>query len=112
MTNESVNKNLKKTRKEKSFTQKEMAEKMGISRTAYRNLEDGQTKLLSDHIGEFAQILGKTEEEILLGYAPKGDAGKNLAALRHDLKVKNDLIKAQQETISSQLNMIAMLSGK
>jgi len=121
MDNNSVKKNLKNSRKEKRITQKEMAEKMGISRTAYRNLEEGDTKLLSDHIGQFARILGKSEEELVLGYHPAvtgkalrdSDAdGKAIAILKKDLETKTALIRALQDTISSQLDLISTLSEK
>jgi len=121
MDNNSVKKNLRNSRKEKRLTQKEMAEKMGISRTAYRNLEEGDTKLLSDHIGQFARILGKSEEELVLGYHPSGTgrnlrdsegSGKVITILKKDLETKTSLIKAMQDTILSQLDLIEVLSEK
>ena len=68
MDNPSVKKNIAVLRKEKNLTQQEMADKLGISRMAYRNIETGTTKLISETVSRIAEIVGSTEEELVLGY--------------------------------------------
>jgi len=73
MNSRKIKENIRKTRSELHLSQQETAEKLGISRTAYRNLENGSTKIFSDHISRLAELSGKTEEEIVLGYTPEND---------------------------------------
>ena len=70
MDNISVKKNIAGIRIRKGLSQEAAAEKMGISRTAYRNIESGDTRLISDSIGKMAEVFGVSAEEILLGYEP------------------------------------------
>nr|DAD93379.1 MAG TPA: helix-turn-helix XRE-family like protein [Siphoviridae sp. ctnjE5] len=51
-------------RKEKGITQKELAQKLGISETAYRQKEKGQRAFKSDEMFIIADILGKDIGEI------------------------------------------------
>ncbi|MBQ9476146.1 MAG: helix-turn-helix transcriptional regulator [Bacteroidales bacterium] len=126
MDNYSVKKNLMKSRREKHLTQKQMADSLGISRTAYRNLEQGDTKLISDRLSESARILGKSDEELIMGYKPVPESGdtlmqiseglqkirdlsRRLSDLEKELQMKNLLINAMQTTISSQKETIRIL---
>ncbi len=128
MDNYSVKKNLMKSRREKHLTQKQMADSLGISRTAYRNLEQGDTKLISDRLSESARILGKSDEELIMGYKPVPESGdtlmqiseglqkirdlsRRLSDLEKELQMKNLLINAMQTTISSQKETIRILDG-
>ena len=128
MDNNSVKKNLMKSRREKHLTQKQMADSLGISRTAYRNLEQGDTKLISDRLSESARILGKSDEELIMGYKPVPESGdtlmqiseglqkirdlsRRLSDLEKELQMKNLLINAMQTTISSQKETIRILDG-
>lgn len=128
MDNYSVKKNLMKSRREKHLTQKQMADSLGISRTAYRNLEQGDTKLISERLSESARILGKSDEELIMGYKPARESGdtlmqiseglqkirdlsKRLSELEKELQMKNLLINAMQTTISSQKETIRILDG-
>ena len=51
-------------RKEKGITQKELAQKLGISETAYRQKEKGQSTFKSDEMFMIADILEKDIGEI------------------------------------------------
>lgn len=82
MDNNSVKKNITALRKSLGFTQQEMAEKLGISRNAYRRIESGETALVNDYLMDIAAILGKTPDELLLGYMPDENAGRILDELR------------------------------
>ena len=53
------------------LTQSEMADKLGISRTAYRNIESGETRLISENVSRIADILHIRTEDLVLGYSPE-----------------------------------------
>jgi len=67
------------------MTQGELAEKINVDRTTYRNIEKGDTKILGGHLDEIATALGTTTEYLVIGYDP-GDADDNpfLAGMMED----------------------------
>lgn len=58
-------------RKEKGITQKELAQKLGISETAYRQKEKGQRAFKSDEMFMIADILEKDIGEIFSDLRPR-----------------------------------------
>lgn len=131
MDSSSVKKNILKTRKDLGLTQKEMADKLGISRTAYRNLEKGETKVYSSHISAMARLSGKNEEELVLGYVPRASEEQHLREMDNlaermktmqeqyeariqdllaKLAEKDDLIEFLKSSIRSQQSMLDYLS--
>ncbi len=82
MDNKSVKENISRIRRRQGLSQEEMAERMGISRTAYRNIEQGPTRLISDSIGKAAEILGVSAEEILLGYVPEKEVSNEISEMK------------------------------
>ena len=58
-------------RKEQGITQKELADKLGISETAYRQKEKGQRAFRSDEMFIIADILGKDIGEIFSDPRPR-----------------------------------------
>lgn len=58
-------------RKEKGITQKKMAQKLGISETAYRQKEKGQSAFKSDEMFIIADILEKDIGEIFSDLRPR-----------------------------------------
>ena len=60
MDNNSIKENIRKIRKSKGLTQEEMAHRMGISLTAYRDLEKGATGIVNSNISKIAEITGRT----------------------------------------------------
>lgn len=54
-------------REKKGLSQTELANRIGIDRNTYRNLEKGDTRILSPHIEAIAKELGTTTEHLLLG---------------------------------------------
>lgn len=131
MDSSSVKKNILKTRKDLGLTQKEMADKLGISRTAYRNLEKGETKVYSSHISAMARLSGKNEEELVLGYVPRASEEQHLKEMDNlaermktmqeqyeariqdllaKLAEKDDLIEFLKSNIRSQQSMLDYLS--
>lgn len=78
MDNDSVKDNIRNFRKIYKLTQSEMADKLGISRTAYRNIESGDTRLISENVSRIADILHIRTEDLVLGYSPEpGQKEKN-----------------------------------
>lgn len=90
MNTDSAKGNILKQRKEAGLSQEEMAEKLGISRTAYRNIEAGKTRLISRHAESMASILGISTEELLFGCcsSSSADALSDIKA-RYDTKIKD-----------------------
>ena len=70
MDNTSIKNNIRNKRKEKKFTQEEIAHKLGISLTAYRDFEKGGTSIVNGNIMKLADLLETTTEELVLGYVP------------------------------------------
>ncbi|MCQ2170720.1 MAG: helix-turn-helix domain-containing protein [Bacteroidales bacterium] len=106
MDSSSVKKNILKTRKDLGLTQKEMADKLGISRTAYRNLEKGETKVYSNHISAMARLSGKKEEELVLGYVPKESEEQHLKEMNNlatQMKVMQEQYEARIQELLAKL---------
>ncbi|MBQ1682692.1 MAG: helix-turn-helix transcriptional regulator [Bacteroidales bacterium] len=62
-----VHEYIKKLRIQGGYSQDEMADLMGIERSTYSNFELGKTNLFSRNLAKFARVIGKDEEDILLG---------------------------------------------
>lgn len=58
--------NIKNIRKENCLTQKEMANRLGISESFYCQIEGGQRGLSIDHAIKISEILERTLDEIFL----------------------------------------------
>lgn len=130
MDNTSVKSNIARIRKARRITQTDMAEKLGISRNAYRGIESGETRLLNESLEEIARILDKTPEELILGYTPSEDEeriiedlkekyaihdqehreqidrlNKTISALESRIELLEDLVRTKEE-------IITMLKGR
>lgn len=130
MNTDSAKGNILKRRKEAGLSQEEMAEKIGISRTAYRNIETGKTRLISRHAENMASILGVSTEELLFGNS-RNSATDTLsdikarydtrikdmesghteeeARLRSQIKFLEEYIAALKETVRTKDEVIGML---
>ncbi len=60
--------NICRIRNSMNLTQAEMAEKLGISRQSYINLEHGKTLLVSKQLTRLSKLSGIPEEKLLFGY--------------------------------------------
>lgn len=133
MDNVTVKDNIRKTRKDLHLTQKELADKLGISRTAYRNLEQGDTRIFCDHIPRIASLSGKSPEELVLGYRPvdatvahledsssyqnklnslSHEYETQIEALSRDLENKNAMIDVLKTTVMSLQETVRVLKSK
>lgn len=101
--------NIRRERANKGYSQDDIAEKMGIERSTYSNFELGKTKLFAKNMYRFAEIVGKSEEEILLGNTPL-TAGYLQEGILEDrinvLDAKIDLVSEKLDTI------LSLLSGR
>ena len=78
MDNNTVKENIIRCRKGMKLSQQDMADRIGMSRTAYRNIERGETKLLSENVSKIAAALGVGTEELVLGYSSDRDGGNSM----------------------------------
>ena len=81
MDNDSIKDNLYRLRKKLDMTQQQMADKIGISRNAYADLESGVTRILNEKIESVARLADVSVEELCLGYKPRTSA-QDVSALR------------------------------
>jgi transcriptional regulator with XRE-family HTH domain len=97
---------IKAKREEKGISQREIADYLGISQPAYRNIEGGQTSLKVETLYQIAQYLGidifaqskNQKEESLVAVNPN-DIFKNMGDLKKGQDdLKNDVKKYQDET--------------
>ena len=120
MDNTSIKQNIRNIRKSRKLTQEEMAFRLGMSLTAYRDLEKGETSIVNTHLLKIAELLDTTTEELVLGYRPLQMEGPGVADLKeeyggrvnilekriHDLE---KLVNSLEETISTKNEIISML---
>lgn len=123
MDNSSIKENIRKIRKARKVTQEEMALQLGLSITAYRDLEKGNTSILNGNIHKIADLLDTPTEEIVLGYRPSlMDAG-SLREIQAEYSGKIDIllrriqdlekiIASNEEIIRSKNEIISMLKKR
>ena len=120
MDNTSIKENIRKIRKQRKMTQEDMAHLLGISVTAYRDLEKGNTSIMNAHFLKIAELLETSTEELVLGYRPVQMPGKKLEEMQAEyseritaLEMENDylkkLVKSLEETIATKNQIIEML---
>lgn len=59
--------NIKKHREFKGLRQQDLADKLSVSLRSYQSLENGETKLDLERLGQIARLLETTAEELLKG---------------------------------------------
>jgi transcriptional regulator with XRE-family HTH domain len=120
MDNTSIKENIRKIRKQRKMTQEEMAHLLGISVTAYRDLERGNTSIMNAHLLKIAELLETSSEELVLGYRPVQMPGKKLEdvqaeysekvmSLEKEIDYLRKLVKSLEETIVTKNQIIEML---
>ena len=118
----------RKARLDMRISQEEMADRMGISRTAYVKLENGTTRILSDCVLRFSRAAGIPLLKIIGECFPdeggrilreEADAEERLQTLRREYEERLErkasetdalkaVISAQQQTIDAQRGMLDM----
>lgn len=123
MDNSSIKKNIRRIRKARKLTQEEMAHRLGISLTAYRDLEKGSTSVVNGHIMKMAMLLNTSTEEIVLGYKPVQAEGATVEDVQEEYSIRitsyekriNDLekiIATLEETVRTKNDVILMLKKR
>ena len=120
MDNSSIKDNIRKIRKKHCLTQEEMAHRLGISLTAYRDLETGRTSVVSGHLIKIADLLETSTEEIVLGYTPvrmpaerlneiREEYNSRISELEKEIEYLKKLVKNLEDTIQTKNQIIEML---
>lgn len=120
MDNTSIKDNIRKIRKRHCLTQEEMAHRLGISLTAYRDLETGKTSVVSGHLKRIAELLDTSTEEIVLGYMPvripadrlndmKEEYSSHISELEKEIEYLKKLVRNLEDTIQTKNQIIEML---
>lgn len=95
MDNNSIRNRILQERKRLGLTQDEMGNKIGVSGNAYRDIEKGKTRLISNRLEKIAAVCGKSVEEIILGYpAPNEDFKSRLEESEKEFRRKITEIEA------------------
>ena len=122
MDNTSIKDNLRKIRRARKMTQEDMAYKLGISLTAYRDMERGNTSMVNANLIRSAQLLDTSTEEIVLGYKPAQLSARQLeemetqyssriSELEKEVEYLSKLVKSLEETITTKNQVIEMLQN-
>ena len=120
MDNSSIKQNIRNKRKARKYTQEEMAYKMGMSLTAYRDLEKGDTSIVNTNLLKLAELLKTTSEELVLGYRPSQMEGPGVEDIREEYTGRvtvleqrvadlEKLVQSLEETIFTKNEIITML---
>ena len=131
MDEKSVKERIRKYRKRSRLSQKEMADRLGISRTAYIALETGETRLFNANLQKIAGETGTSLEELVLGYHPVKDAATALEETRErfderlktltedyerrlrekdrNIELLNRLVKSHEDDLKTKDSIISML---
>ena len=129
-----IRENLKRARISSGLTQTEMAEKIGISVTAYQKIESGRTKILNTNFSKCAEVLGVSLSELVNGFVPVRDAAAVIEDVRESYGLKmrvqesgylneiqnkdreigrlKDVIKDKEDTIATQKLLIDQLLSR
>ena len=117
MDNYSIKENIRRIRKTRKLTQEEMAHRLGISLTAYRDIEKGSTSMVNSNITRIASHLETSAEELVLGYHPiqmngqkleelTGSYTSRISVLEKQVENLEKLVKTLEETIASKNEII------
>ena len=123
MDNISIKDNIRKIRKAHKLTQEEMALRLGISITAYRDLEKGNTSILNGNVLKIAELLDTPTEELVLGYRPSQIESANLQEVQAEYSGKinilerritdlEKLVASNEEIIRGKNEIISMLKKR
>lgn len=120
MDNTSIKENIRKIRKARKITQEEMAHRLDISLTAYRDLEKGSTSIMNSNVMRIADMLDTSAEELLLGYHPvqapgrlledvHAEYGGKITTMERRIADLEKLVCSLEETIRTKNEIITML---
>jgi transcriptional regulator with XRE-family HTH domain len=109
---EALNQRIARLRKEKGYTQNDLADKIGIIRELISNYERGRIRPNYEMIIRLAMALEVTTDE-LLGVKPsKGNGGKPNLKIQKRMKKIEELPAAQQKILLKNIDMFLKGAGK
>ena len=99
-----------------------MAGRLGISLTAYRDLETGKTSMMNANVAKIAMMFDTTIEELVLGYRPvkmpekvlretQEKYGKHIDTMKKRIEDLEKLVESLQETIDTKNEIIGLLKN-
>lgn len=123
MDNSTIKDNIRKKRKASRLTQEEMAHRLDMSLTAYRDLEKGSTSIVNANVMKIARLLDTSAEELVLGYRPvqthgriledmRSEYGGRISIMERRIADLEKLVESLEETIKTKNEIIAMLKNK
>ena len=123
MDNSTIKDNIRRMRKACRLTQEEMANKLDISLTAYRDLEKGSTNIVNANVMKIAQLLDTSTEELVLGYRPvqtpvklledmRSEYGGRISTMERRITDLEKLVQTLEETIKTKNEIIIMLKNR
>ena len=123
MDNSTIKDNIRRMRKASRLTQEEMANKLDISLTAYRDLEKGSTNIVNANVMKIAQLLDTSTEELVLGYRPvqtpvkiledmRSEYGGRISTMERRITDLEKLVQTLEETIKTKNEIIIMLKNR
>lgn len=74
---ENIRKRIKELREKRGLLQKEVAEKIGVTRETINNIENGKSKGNIEMIEPLCRVLGVTPTYLILGKETSNDLGLN-----------------------------------
>lgn len=100
-----------------------MADRLGISLTAYRDLEKGGTSVVHGKVIKMAQLLETSTEEIVLGYRPselesgtlediRAQYGNQICTLEQRVDDLEKLVLSLEGQVASKNEIIKMLKKR
>lgn len=99
MDNSSIKDNIRRIRKTRKMTQEDVAHRLGISLTAYRDLERGSTNIVNGNLSRLAEEFETSPEELVLGYKPSQQASKALEEAKGKYQSRVTLLEKQVEDL-------------
>lgn len=123
MDNRSIKENIRRIRKSRKMTQEDMAARLDISLTAYRDLERGSTNIMNANIIRIAELLEISVEELILGYRPvqakgiqvedvRAEYGGQITVMERRISDLEKLVSSLEETIITKNEIISMLKKR
>lgn len=120
MDNASIKGNIKNIRKQQGLTQEEVSHKLGISLTAYRDLENGETSIINSRVHSLSEIFNVSTETLCLGYEPnkenagkieemQSDYGSRIQSLEQRIIYLEKIICGLEAVVESKEEIISML---
>jgi transcriptional regulator with XRE-family HTH domain len=114
MGKETIGQRLSRLRKERGYTQAELAEKTGIIQALISDYELDKLRLHAEMVIRFAQALEVTTDELLGIKTAKVNGGNGKGSLRLLRRVNRieDLPQSQQKTLLKTIDTFLKAAGK